>query len=84
MLHIALCDDEADHRQLTHELLNTYFADRGVAAKIWRFPDGQSLLNAVLDNPFDLYLLDILFSMYGDGLVLADSHGIPLDTEVSR
>ncbi|MBQ3031103.1 MAG: response regulator transcription factor [Anaerotignum sp.] len=81
MLHIALCDDEADHRQLTHELLNTYFADRGVAAKIWRFPDGQSLLNAVLDNPFDLYLLDILMpEMDGIDLGLAlrkrDENGV--------
>ena len=73
MLHIALCDDEASHRQLTHELLDSYFSVRGISVRIWEFPDGQSLLNAVLDTPFDLYLLDIVMpEMDGIDLGLAN------------
>ena len=60
MFHIALCDDEAAQRQLTHKLLDRYFSDQGAAVKIWEFSDGQSLLNAMLDETFDLYLLDIV------------------------
>ena len=60
MFHIALCDDEAAQRQLARKMLDSYFAVRGTAAKIWEFSDGQSLLNAALDQTFDLYLLDIV------------------------
>lgn len=60
MFHIALCDDEAAQRQLTHKLLDRYFSDQGAAVKIWEFSDGQSLLNAMLDETFDLYLIDIV------------------------
>ena len=60
MFHIALCDDEAAQRQLTHELLDSYFSERGAVAKIREFSDASGLLNAVLDETFDLYLLDIV------------------------
>ena len=60
MFHIALCDDEDVSRQLTRQLLESYLFLRGVAAKIREFSDGQSLLNAMYDEAFDLYLLDIV------------------------
>lgn len=60
MFHIALCDDEADQRQLTRKLLDSYLALRGAEAKIREFPGGQALLNALYDECFDLYLLDIV------------------------
>lgn len=60
MFHIALCDDEADQRQLTRKLLDSYLALRGAEAKIREFSGGQALLNALYDECFDLYLLDIV------------------------
>ena len=60
MFHIALCDDEAAQRQLTHKLLDSYFSGRGTAVKIWEFSDGRDLLSAMSDEAFDLYLLDIV------------------------
>lgn len=60
MFHIALCDDEADQRQLTHKLLDSYLFQRGAEAKIREFSSGQALLNALYDECFDIYLLDIV------------------------
>ena len=75
MFHVALCDDEAAQRQLTHKLLDSYFSSRGAAAKIWEFPDGQGLLNALPDKTFDLYLLDI---------VMPEMDGIDLGLELRK
>ena len=75
VFHIALCDDEAAQRQLTHKLLDSYFSSRGAAAKIWEFSDGQGLLNAMLDETFDLYLLDI---------VMPEMDGIDLGMELRK
>ena len=59
MFHIALCDDDARQMQLTHKLLDNYLSLRGVAAKIWEFSNGQALLNAMYDETFDLYDIDL-------------------------
>jgi len=75
MFRVALCDDEAAQRQLTHKLLDGYFSSRGVAAKIWEFSDGQGLLNAMADEAFDLYLLDI---------VMPEMDGIDLGMELRK
>ena len=75
MFRVALCDDEAAQRQLTHKLLDSYFSSRGAAAKIWEFPDGQGLLNALPDKTFDLYLLDI---------VMPEMDGIDLGMELRK
>ena len=75
MFHIALCDDDARQMQLTHRLLNNYLSLRGVAAKIWEFSNGQALLNAMYDETFDLYLLDI---------VMPEMDGIDLGMELRK
>lgn len=75
MFHIALCDDDARQMQLTHKLLDNYLALRGVAAKIWEFSNGQALLNAMYDETFDLYLLDI---------VMPEMDGIDLGMELRK
>jgi len=75
MFRVALCDDEAAQRQLTHKLLDGYFSSRGAAAKIWEFSDGQGLLNAMPDETFDLYLLDI---------VMPEMDGIDLGMELRK
>ena len=75
MFHIALCDDDARQMQLTHKLLDNYLSLRGVAAKIWEFSNGQALLNAMYDEPFDLYLLDI---------VMPEMDGIDLGAELRK
>ena len=75
MFHIALCDDDARQMQLTHKLLDNYLSLRGVAAKIWEFSNGQALLNAMYDETFDLYLLDI---------VMPEMDGIDLGMELRK
>ena len=75
MFHIALCDDDARQIQLTHKLLDNYLSLRGVAAKIWKFSNGQALLNAMYDETFDLYLLDI---------VMPEMDGIDLGMELRK
>lgn len=75
MFHIALCDDDARQMQLTHKLLDNYLSLRGVAAKIWEFSSGQALLNAMFDETFDLYLLDI---------VMPEMDGIDLGAELRK
>lgn len=75
MFHIALCDDDARQMQLTHKLLNNYLSLRGVTAKIWEFASAQALLNAMYDETFDLYLLDI---------VMPEMDGIDLGMELRK
>ena len=75
VFHIALCDDDARQMQLTHKLLNNYLSLRGAAAKIWEFSNGQALLNAMYDETFDLYLLDI---------VMPEMDGIDLGMELRK
>ena len=75
MFRIALCDDNARQRQLTHKLLDSYFSLRSTAAKIWGFSSGQALLNAMCDETFDLYLLDI---------VMPEMDGIDLGAELRK
>lgn len=75
VIHIALCDDEEMQRQLTHKLLDSYLSERGAVAKIWEFSDGQSLLNAIYDETYDLYLLDI---------VMPEMDGIELGMKIRR
>ena len=75
MFHIALCDDDARQMQLTYKLLDNYLALRGVTAKIWEFSNGQALLNAMYDETFDLYLLDI---------VMPEMDGIDLGAELRK
>ena len=75
MFHIALCDDDARQIQLTHKLLDSYFSLRSTAAKIWEFSNGQALLNAMYDETFDLYLLDI---------VMPEMDGIDLGMELRK
>ena len=60
MFHIALCDDEAVQRQITGEMLDRYIAGRKLAATVRKFSGGQELLNAMYDETFDIYILDIV------------------------
>ena len=81
MFRIALCDDDVKQRQLTHKLLDNYLSLRGAAAKIWEFSGGQALLNAMCDETFDLYLLDIVMPEMdgidlGTGLRKSDENGV--------
>ena len=75
MFRIALCDDDVKQRQLTHKLLDSYFSLRSTAAKIWEYSSGQALLNAMYDETFDLYLLDI---------VMPEMDGIDLGAELRK
>jgi len=75
VFRIALCDDDVKQRQLTHKLLNSYFSLRSTAAKIWEYSSGQALLNAMFDEAFDLYLLDI---------VMPEMDGIDLGAELRK
>jgi len=60
MFCIALCDDEGPQRKSTRRMLEDYFAMRDLTAKICEFASGRELLDALRDQRFDLYLLDIL------------------------
>jgi len=61
MLHIAICDDESQHRSDLRCILETYLRSRGLAARIWEFESGAALLSSVSDQQdYDLYLLDVV------------------------
>jgi len=60
MFCVALCDDECPHRKFTRRMLEDYFAKRDYAASIHEFASGQELLDALRDQRFDIYLLDIV------------------------
>jgi len=60
MFRIALCDDEGPQRQFTSRMLEDYFARRDLTAQICEFASGRELLDALHDQRFDLYLLDIV------------------------
>ncbi len=60
MFCIALCDDESPQRKLTRHMLEDYFAMRDLTAKICEFASGRELLDAMDEQRFDLYLLDIV------------------------
>jgi len=60
MFCIALCDDEGPQRKFTRRMLEDYFARRDLTAKICEFAGGRELLDALREQRFDLYLLDIV------------------------
>lgn len=71
MLKVALCDDEAEQRDVLGRMLTEYAAARpALAVKISVFSSGRDLINAVEDTgPFDIYLLDVVMpELSGIGL----------------
>jgi len=60
MFRIALCDDEDRQRGSIRRMLEDYFFSRDLAADIGEFAGGRELLNALEDQRFDIYLLDIV------------------------
>lgn len=60
MFRIALCEDDAAQRELTCALLNEYIAVRDLAARVRVFPSAHELHSALFDEPFDIYVLDIV------------------------
>lgn len=62
MLKIALCDDDAEQRALTGQLLEEYMKNRpALSARLSVFSSGQEVLFAVeASGGFDLYVLDIV------------------------
>ena len=75
MYHIALCDDEALQRQITGELLEKYISGRKLAARVHKFSGGHELMNALYDETFDIYILDI---------VMPEMNGIELGLSLRR
>ena len=61
MISIAICDDDALDLQKAEALVLAYLQEHpNLAARISLFSSGASLLRAMEDSRFDLYLLDIL------------------------
>ena len=62
MLHIALCDDDAQYLSGTGKMLDHYIAERpALSAKVSAFSSAIELINRVEDRGgFDLYILDII------------------------
>lgn len=75
MFRIALCEDDDTQRKLTQELLNDYIAARDLAARVRVFPSAHELLNALFDEPYDIYVLDI---------VMPGMNGIELGREIRQ
>ena len=76
MLHIALCDDEAEQLQITRQMLEDFLSEYRLAARVREFASGPEMLNAVAENgPFDLYILDI---------VMPEMSGIYLGLELRK
>lgn len=60
MRSIAICDDDAAERAKTRALLDAYLDGRGMAARVREFTAGKELLFAAEEEPFDVYLLDVV------------------------
>lgn len=90
VLKIALCDDDAKNRDVTHNLLEKYAKDRGLVFKIHCYSTGDELLHGVMEHGcYDLYILDIIMPKLNGidaGLKLRrlDANGIILYLTSSR
>lgn len=72
MLHIALCDDEAVHREAAGTLLKEYLLTHG--GKLTIFASAKELINSLMmDNHFDVFILDV---------IMPDMQGIELGGKI--
>lgn len=61
MIKIAICDDDTEELKHIHDMINMWASSHGSTIRIYSFEKGESLLNSVIiDNAYDLYILDIL------------------------
>ena len=75
MLHIAICDNEIEQRQIIRGILDDYLDRANTAARVQEFSSGRELLNAMYDNQFDIYLLDV---------VMPEINGIELGVSIRK
>jgi len=68
-LRIAICDDTAADREAIGTALNAFLTARGILARVASFAHPDNLLVAARQEPFDLYLLDVVMPMI-DGLAV--------------
>ena len=72
MLRIALCDDNHLQQDFTKELIDAYLAEREIDNPVVTlFYSGYELLKAAREEPYDIYLLD---------MVMPDINGIETAT----
>ena len=64
MIRIAVCDDTIEYTQQTVDLLEQWSLKRGIAIKTDCFDNGDSLLNALATQPYDIVFLDIIMPMF--------------------
>ena len=64
MIRIAVCDDTTEYTQQTVDLLEQWSAQRGIVVKADCFDNGDSLLNALSHQPYDIIFLDIIMPMF--------------------
>ena len=58
-MRIAVCDDEPKFSQIISETLVDCLKLLSASADIHRFQDGRKMLETALNEPFDVYFLDI-------------------------
>lgn len=64
MITIAVCDDTMQYMQQTVALLEQWSREKETAVKVDCFDNGDSLLNALSHQPYDLIFLDIIMPMF--------------------
>ena len=64
MITIAVCDDTAEYMRETVALLEQWSQKHDAAIKVSCFDNGDSLLNSLSHQPYDLIFLDIIMPMF--------------------
>lgn len=70
MIRIALCDDEKTCREELRALISKWLGVSNLTADITEFADGDRLVSAAKEQPFNIIFLDILMPLV-DGLETA-------------
>ena len=63
MINIAVCDDTIQYMRQTVALLEQWSEEKDIAIKVDFFDNGDSLLNSLSHQPYDLIFLDIIMPM---------------------
>ena len=64
MITIAVCDDTAQYLQESVALLEQWSKEKNTAVKIDAFDNGDSLIQSMTHQPYDLIFLDIIMPMF--------------------
>lgn len=70
MIRIAVCDDDADCLSTTAQMIEKWSTESGIPVEIYRFDNGDALLNKTAALCMDIIFLDIIMPLL-DGIETA-------------